>query len=259
MNNIRAMIAEDERLAREELAYLLEQESDIELLPFAATGRELLQLADELNPDVIFLDVQMPEMQGVQAARMLASRKNCPLIVFTTAYEDYAVDAFGLGAVDYVLKPYDHFRLKETIERLRQRLHPSVTNAAHVRLPEVVSSDNSPSVSKLSKLVVDNGERLVVLDPMTIYYAVREERGIKICSSNQCVSSKMTLQQLEEKLSSHSFYRTHRSYLVNLNYVLELVPWFNGAYNLFLKDDKRTQIPVARTSVKGLLNMLQGG
>lgn len=121
MKRIKVMIAEDERLAREELAYLLEQEPDIEMLPYAASGRELLELAAQWQPDVVFLDVHMPELEGLQAARMLKASPHSPLIVFTTAYDEYAVEAFGLNAIDYLLKPYSHIRFKESLERIRAR------------------------------------------------------------------------------------------------------------------------------------------
>ncbi len=246
---IRIIIAEDERLAREELKYLLEQEEDVEVLPSATNGLELLQLVEEHEPDVVFLDIHMPEMQGLQAARMLSSRKKSPFIVFSTAHEDYAVEAFDLDAVDYLLKPYDHHRLKQTLQRIRNRIREGgVAESA----PNAGQSSN-----KVAKLLVDDGERLIVVDPETILYAVREERVIQIHTKDHTYTSKMTLQQLEEKLNSYSFYRTHRSFLVNMNVVLELIPWFNGTYNLILKDGKRTQIPVSRSSAKELLQRLQ--
>ncbi|WP_134702409.1 LytTR family DNA-binding domain-containing protein [Ammoniphilus sp. YIM 78166] len=247
---IRIIIAEDERLAREELKYLLEQEEDIEVLPSASNGLELLQLVEEHEPDVVFLDIHMPEMQGLQAARMLSSRKNSPFIVFSTAHEDYAVEAFDLDAVDYLLKPYDHHRLKQTLQRIRNRIREGGAAAESVQ-------SAGTSTSKVAKLLVDDGERLIVVDPETILYAVREERVIQIHTKDHIYTSKMTLQQLEEKLNPYSFYRTHRSFLVNMNVVLELIPWFNGTYNLILKDGKRTQIPVSRSSAKELLQRLQ--
>lgn len=239
---IRVMIAEDERLAREELLYLLGQEKDIVLLPSASNGRELLELAEQFAPHVIFLDVQMPEMTGIHAARILSSNPTKPLMVITTAYEDYAVEAFGLDAVDYLLKPYDHSRLKETLHRVRLRLNKS----SRVQPRE-----------KIAKLLIDDGQRMIVIDPESILYAVREDRVIQIHTAKQVYSSKMTLQQLEEKLAAHSFFRTHRSYLININHVEEVIPWFNGAYNLVLKDSGRTQIPVSRSAAKEFLEKLQ--
>jgi two-component system response regulator LytT len=239
---IRVIIADDERLAREELAYQLQQESDIELLPCATNGRELLQLVEEHQPDVVFLDMKMPEMEGIQAARMLSSRKQQPLIVFSTAYEDYALEAFKLNAVDYLLKPTEPHRLKETLNRLRKRLSEGTS------IPPI----------KVSKLLIETNSRLVVIDPESIMYAVRDDRVVQIYTAEECYLAKMTLQQLEERLQPHSFFRTHKSYLVNLQYVSELEPWFNGAYNLILKGPKRIQIPVSRSYAKDLLKRLEG-
>jgi len=239
---IRIMIAEDERLAREELIYLLQQEADVELLPYATNGRELLGMVDEHEPDVIFLDIKMPELEGDQAARMLASRKQQPLIVFCTAYEEFAVHAFKLHAVDYLLKPTEPKRLEETLQRIRERLTKPKEEPVH---------------TKRSKLLVEENNRLVVIDPATIVYAVREERFVQIHTQTDTYTTRMTLTQVTEKLLGYDFFRTHKSYLVNLHYVKELEPWFNGAYNLILKGESRLRIPVSRTSVKDLLKRLE--
>lgn len=238
---IRAMIAEDERLAREELEYLLSQEEDIDLLPSAVNGQQLLNQVQQLQPDVVFLDIQMPEIQGDQAARMLTSRENAPLIVFTTAYEHFAVEAFQLGAVDYLLKPYDHHRLRQTMQRIKSKL---------------TAESNPPS--KIKKLLLEEEDRLVVVDPLSIVYAMREERVIQLYTEEKSFTSKLALHQLEDKFRGYPFFRTHRSYLVNLQYVQDLVPWFNGAYNLTLKDKKKTQVPVSRSAAKELLQLLDG-
>ncbi|MBR8660351.1 MULTISPECIES: LytTR family DNA-binding domain-containing protein [Bacillales] len=239
---IRVMIAEDEHLAREELTYLLQQESDVELLPCASNGRELLRLVEEHDPDVVFLDIKMPELEGDQAARMLAARKDRPLLVFSTAHEDYAVEAFKLNAVDYLLKPTEPQRLRETLQRVRKRL----------------AETSGPQAGKVSKLIVEESSRLVVIDPAAIMYAVRDDRVVRICTETEVYTTRMTLQQLEEKLQAHSFFRTHKSYLVNLQYVSELEPWFNGAYNLILKGPKKVRVPVSRTAAKDLLKRLEG-
>lgn len=241
---IRIMIAEDERLAREELIYLLQQEEDVDLLAVATNGRELLELVERNEPDVVFLDVKMPEMEGTQAARMLASRKHQPLIVFCTAHEEFAVDAFRLYAVDYLLKPFEPKRIQETLQRVRERL-------AKARTEQAVPM-------KRSKLLVEENNRLVVINPATIEYAVREERFVQIHTQTEAYTTRMTLTQLAEKLQAYDFFRTHKSYLVNLQYVSELEPWFNGAYNLVLKGEGKLKIPVSRTAVKELLKHLEG-
>ncbi|EXX85862.1 histidine kinase [Paenibacillus darwinianus] len=258
MKSIKVMIAEDERLAREELAYLLRLEKDLELLPSAANGAELLELAGVWEPDVVFLDVQMPEMEGIQAARMLTAVPSPPLIVFTTAHEDYAVEAFGLNAVDYLLKPYTHLRLKETLSRIRSKLQASPSPQAGPP-PESQSASASSVAGRWNRLLMEDGEKHVLIDPEQVVYAVREERVVLVhLADGTYITSKQTLQELEDKLASYAFFRPHRSYLVNLNRIDEVVPWFNGAYNLTMRDRKQTPIPLSREAAKELFRLLKG-
>lgn len=252
MRTIKVMIAEDEWLARKELSYLLEQEADLELLPNAVNGRELLELVRGWEPQVVFLDIQMPELEGIQAAHLLKAMPQAPLIVFTTAHEDYAVEAFGLNAIDYLLKPYSHQRLKETLGRIRDKL----SNPAALSAPPKKTS--ALAGVKWNKLLIAEGDKHVLIDPETILYAVREEKIIRIYTTADHYSSKMSLQELEDRLDNYTFFRSHRSYLVNLNGIDELIPWFNGAFNLVLKDAKRTQIPVSRDMAKELFKLLKG-
>ena len=245
---IHAMIAEDERLAREELAFLLSQESDIILCPSAENGAHLLELNRQYRPDVIFMDIHMPIMTGMEAAQQLVgdpADSRLPLIVFTTAFDDYAVQAFGLEAVDYLLKPYDPNRLKETVARVRKRIR------------QLREEPRKERPFTLSKLLIEEGEKLVMVSPQMIVYAVREERSIVIHSEKERIQTKMTLQELEKKLGGPPFFRPHRSYLVNLDYVHEITPWFNGAYNLILKDPAKTKIPVSRSAARVLFSYLQ--
>ncbi|MDQ0896899.1 LytTR family DNA-binding domain-containing protein [Paenibacillus sp. V4I7] len=253
MRTIKVMIAEDEWLARKELIYLLGMEEDIELMPHASNGKELLELVKEWEPDAIFLDIQMPELDGLQAARMLKTAAQAPLIVFTTAHDDHAVEAFGLNAVDYLLKPYSTERLKESLARIRSKLSNSpLTTSLHSKM------QFSSKARNWNKLLIIDGEKHVLLDPETILYAEREEKSIHIYTySNQIYMSKMSLQELENKLGELPFFRPHRSYLVNLNGIDELVPWFNGAFNLILKNETRTQIPVSREMAKELFRLLK--
>lgn len=242
---IRVMVAEDERLAREELIYMLQQEQGLLLCPSAETGEQLLELYEKYKPDVIFLDIQMPKMSGVDVAKEIFNKENKPpLFIFTTAYDDYAVDAFEVEAVDYLLKPYDQERLKQAIERVMRRMKQE---KAH-----------SPQNSKTtSKLLIDDGERVVVLPPGTICYATRVDRVVEIHTKDEMFHGKMTLQELENRLKGYPFYRPHRSYLVNLDFIQEIKPWFNGAYNLILKDGKETRIPVSRHAQKKLFQLLE--
>ncbi|WP_106497912.1 LytR/AlgR family response regulator transcription factor [Lentibacillus sp. Marseille-P4043] len=246
---IHALIAEDEALAREELVYLLEKEQDVIVCPSAETGEELIELYMEHEPDIVFLDVHMPGMPGVEAAKKITELAyiHAPLFIFTTAYDEYAVDAFEIEAVDYMLKPYDTKRFQKAMARARNRL-PDTKGS------NTFKNHDSPSAAKL---LVDDGERMVVLSPESIYYAVPFNRMLEIHTDHNVIESRMTLQELEKKLQGFSFFRTHRSYLVNLNHVQAITPWFNGTSNVTLKDKNQTTIPVSRAARKVLFDLFE--
>lgn len=248
--NIRAMIAEDELMARKELLYFLEGEKGIILTPHAETGEQLIELYSEHRPDVIFLDVEMPGFTGIEAARYIVNQGNNPppLFIFTTAYDEYAMDAFEVEAVDYLLKPYDEIRFRRTMERIRKSL---------VTRKKQMEGQDKKTPSIVSKILVDDGERMIVLSPDSIYYAVPNKRWLEIHTEENIIMSRMTLQELENQLTDYPFFRPHRSYLVNLNHVLEITPWFNGTSNLTLKDKKRTKIPVSRSASKAIFEMFK--
>lgn len=248
MMKIHTMIAEDEQLAQEELIYLLEKEKDVKLLPSAETGEQLIELYKEHEPDVIFLDVHMPGIRGVEAAKKIVEIAyiETPLFIFTTAYDDYAVEAFEIEAVDYMLKPYDTERFQKAMNRLRKRIRQLESKDK-----QLSKQSNSPS----SKLLIDNDDRTIVLSPDAIYYAVPHKRMLEIHTEDKVIYSRMSLQELEKKLQGHAFFRTHRSYLVNLNHIQEITPWFNGASNITLQDKNQTMIPVSRTARKHLFDL----
>ncbi|RHW29609.1 LytR/AlgR family response regulator transcription factor [Oceanobacillus profundus] len=245
---IHTIIAEDEQLAREELIYLLEKEQDVKLLPSAETGEQLVELYLEHEPDVIFLDVHMPGMRGVEAAKKITelAYMKVPLFVFTTAYDEYAVEAFEIEAIDYMLKPYDTERFQTAMNRIRKRMQQVERNGQDLSIQ---------GRTQATKLLIDDNDRTVVLSPDAIYYAVPFKRMLEIHTEDKIIHSRMTLQELEKKLQGYAFFRTHRSYLVNLNHVQEITPWFNGTSNVTLKDKKQTTIPVSRAARKHLFDL----
>ncbi|MBN6205288.1 response regulator transcription factor [Ralstonia pickettii] len=241
---MRAMIAEDEAMARKELMYLLQAEDDIVLSPYAENGEQLVELYKKYNPDIIFLDVEMPGMSGLDAAKIITNQADKqPLFVFTTAYDEYAMDAIDVEAIDYLLKPYEETHFKRAITRIRKAFSQAGLNK---------QQHEKVSVTK-DKLLIDDGERMVVLAPDSIYYAVPHKKLLEIHTEDKIITSKMSLQDLESKLANDTFFRTHRSYLVNLNHIFEITPWFNGTSNVTLKDKDRTKIPVSRSASKILL------
>ena len=267
---ISVVIADDEPLARDELTYLLKQCADIEIVGEATQGTEALKKILALKPDVAFLDIHMPNLDGLTVARKLLEEDQNLMIVFATAYDKHAIQAFEVNAVDYLLKPFDEERVLKTVERIRQRLrnpqHDSqnelLNNSLLELMKKITGESGSAAVDhfqapKISKLAVQGEESIVLIDPKDILFVYRENRDVFIKTSNKVYSTKYTLQTLEEKLISYSFFHVHRSYLVNLNFVQELVPWFNGAYTLILNDEKRSEVPVSRAYVKALKDVLE--
>lgn len=248
---IHAMIAEDEQMARKELMYLLTQEEDVALCPSAETGEQMLQLYGEYEPDVIFLDIHMPGISGIEAANHLMNQfvHYPPLFIVTSAYDEYALAAFDMEAVDYLLKPFDELRFQKAMKRLRNQL---LQRERKLMEPYISNMKSGPA-----KLLIDDGERTAVLSPDMIYYAVPHKRMLEIHTKDRVISSRMTLQELEKKLYGFPFFRPHRSYLVNLNYIKEITPWFNGTSNITLKDMEDIQIPVSRTARKMLFKMFE--
>ncbi|UOE93032.1 LytTR family DNA-binding domain-containing protein [Alkalihalobacillus sp. LMS39] len=242
-NKIRTIIIDDEPLSRDELKFLLQDYEDIDLIGEAESGEKGLTLIMTQKPDVVFLDIEMPQMSGIDLANTLQNMRKVPLIIFATAYPDYAALAFRVHALDYLLKPFDETQLQETICRVRNRLST----------PE--RSETSPP-GRIAKLAVEHDGRIVYLHPSDITYLFREERETVLCTKDVKYSSKMTLKELEEKLKGYPFFRTHKSYLVNLDKVEQLIPWFNGAYQVKMVGRKE-EIPVSRNYVKSLREQLE--
>lgn len=254
---ISVFIADDEALARDELSYLLKQYEDIDIVGEAAQGLEALEKIEALKPDVAFLDIHMPNLDGLTVAQKLIEQDPNLMIVFATAYDQHAIQAFEVNAVDYLLKPFDEERVLKTVERIRQRLENPKSvfqnGDLNATLLELLKSSRSPEISKLA---VQNEESIILINPHDILYIYRENRDVFIQTPNEVYTTKYTLQALEEKLASYPFFRVHRSYLVNLKYVQKLVPWFNGAYTLILSDVKHTEVPVSRAYIKALKEAL---
>lgn len=253
---IRVVIVDDEKLARDELRYLLEEHHDIELVGEAEDGLIGFQVIKELNPDVVFLDIQMPKLDGFALAEKMLVLAEKPFIVFATAFDQHAIRAFEMNALDYILKPFDEERLNRTIDRIKQQMQQIFSKESFTQLINQLRN-NTTTVRGL-KIAVQDEERIVYLEPLDIVYAFKEEREVKIFTVNHIYTSKLSLQSLEDKLKDFPFFRTHRAYLVNLNYVQEMTPWFNGAYHLQLNVKNRNMpIPVSRNYVKSLRERLE--
>ncbi|VBB09641.1 Hypothetical protein LUCI_4939 [Lucifera butyrica] len=245
---LKAIIVDDEYPAREELKCMLEELKGIQVIGEFEDGSETVEFLkwSQHQTDVIFLDVQMREKDGITTAWEILQLPHPPHIIFVTGYGEYAVKAFELNAVDYILKPYDEQRLEQTIKKL-QSLHVS-SNLANTRVCDFF---NKNEASGHRRFCVWANERMLILHPADIFFVKADEKGkCLICSAKGNFITKLALKEIEEKLASQSFFRTHKSYLVNLDKVCEVIPWFNNTYMLRLEGYNDEQVPVARHYLK---------
>jgi len=243
--NLSAIVVDDEQLAREELAFLLKDFPEVEVVAIGTNGLEAMALIEKFEPDIAFLDVQMPGLDGIGVVRRLRERKDgyLPHIVFSTAFDQYAVEAFRLEALDYVLKPIEKERLAETIARAQERLPD-----AEPLKPALVRS----------KVLIRSGVRTFMVDANDLIYATIDN-GIITLVANQAEGqcSYKTLEELQADLDPNIFWRTHRSYVVNINHIREVVPWFKSSYQVRVDDKKGTEIPVSRVQTRRLRELLK--
>ncbi|PYZ91676.1 DNA-binding response regulator [Salipaludibacillus keqinensis] len=243
---IRIVLIDDEPYSIDELRHLLSTYKDLDIVGDAGSAEEALAKIIELEPDAVFLDIEMGEKNGIELATSLQKLKNVPFVVFATAYPNFAVDAFRVDALDYVLKPFEEEQLLETIKRLRLAFSKQIDQ-----------SNNIPySEDKLAKLAVQHNDTIHYLSPGNIDYIYKDGSVTKVNSVGSEYVTRYSLKEIEEKLINYSFFRTHKGYIVNLKQVEEMTPWFNGAYQLKLKNIHEL-IPVSRNYVKRLRDRLE--
>jgi two-component system LytT family response regulator/two-component system response regulator LytT len=262
---LRVVIVDDERLARQELQYLLESAGDVEVVGVGSNGIEAVELIASQTPDVAFLDVQMPGLDGFGVLkRLIELRLKLPQVVFATAYDRYAVRAFEVNAVDYLLKPFDEARVAQTLDKAKGRTPapgaPTDDGTAaklDALLRLVGESAAAPAHANgrtnTGKVVVRAQNRLLLVDQKEICFAAIEDGAISVATSTiEGHSNCRTLEELLEQLDPETFWRAHRSYVVNLQHIREVVPWFKSSYQLRMDDPKKTEIPVSRNQTRRL-------
>jgi two-component system, LytTR family, response regulator LytT len=271
-----ALIIDDEQLARDELKYLLDSVGDVDVVAQGANGIEAIELIEEHHPDLVFLDVQMPGLDGFGVLKQLAERtaakaagndneelEPLPQIVFATAYDQYAVRAFDVNAVDYLLKPFDRARVQQAVERVKSRMAGGPETGSGAQAQSQSQSqmnallkllENRPGAApQHARLIVQAQSRLLLVDQAEICYAAIDEGVIRIVTQQFEGQSKCrTLEELLEQLDPAVFWRAHRGFVVNINHIREVVPWFKSSYQLRMNDKKQTEIPVSRSQTRHL-------
>ncbi|MBU8879649.1 LytTR family DNA-binding domain-containing protein [Bacillus sp. FJAT-29790] len=242
---LRAYIVDDEPLARDELKYLLIRSKRVKILGESDCLEDAVADISELRPDLVFLDIELGEDNGLSLAKQLEALDQTLAIVFATAYDEYALQAFELNAVDYILKPYDENRIQKTLEKIKKM--------------QKIGNQNVPTHSPLKndrngKIAVIVDERIILLTYADIIYLESSEGKCTIKTIEQEYKISEALVALEKKLNKDQFLRVHRSFIVNVDHIDEIEPWFNSTYNLIMKDSSK--VPVSRTYVKELKQLL---
>jgi two-component system LytT family response regulator/two-component system response regulator LytT len=268
-STITALIIDDEQLAREELKYLLDTSGNVEVLAQGANGIEAVDLIREYQPDVVFLDVQMPGLDGFAVLKQLIEHRDLiPQIIFATAFDQYAVRAFDVNAIDYLLKPFDKNRVMQALDRARLRLQEtaqadgeSLKRGGDLKIDALIRLIEQQQLSPRQhsgKIVLQAQSRLLLIDQKDICFASIDEGIISAVTPTIEGQSKCrTLEELLELLDPSVFWRAHRSYVVNINHIKEVVPWFKSSYQLRMDDKKQTEIPVSRAQTKRLRELFK--
>ena len=245
---IKTIVVDDEIPARKELVYILEEFEYINIIGEASHGMEALELNNKLKPDLILLDIKMPKLNGIDVAKKILNGHHKPYIVFVTAYEEYALKAFEVNAIDYILKPISEERLKKGMEKIIDNI--SRQNKAYMNnLNNLIHNLGDKDKETITRICVYHMGKLMPIDPREIIYATIEDRHTVIITTKGKFEINYTLSELYDKLDKSTFFRSHKSFLVNLDFIELIEPWFNSTFNIALKN-VNMKIPVSRGQSK---------
>ncbi|NHQ80638.1 response regulator transcription factor [Chromobacterium vaccinii] len=245
---LKALIVEDEYLAREELAYLIREHSAIEIAASVEDGLEAFKFLQEHNVDVVFLDINIPSIDGLLLAKNLHKTARPPRIVFVTAYKEFAVDAFELEAFDYILKPYNETRIIGLLRKLEalEQAPPPIT-AVSAPAAEAAPANRTVNLAK--------GDSIIVTPCDDIYYVEADEKVTLVYTAHDRYVMAMSISEFVSRLPADSFFRCHRSFCVNIHKIREIAPWQNSTYIIKLYDLK-AEIPVSRSNIKAFRQLM---
>ncbi|WML43020.1 LytTR family DNA-binding domain-containing protein [Neobacillus sp. PS3-40] len=256
---MKAIIVEDEIPAREELEYLIEAHSGIEVTDCFEDGLDVLKFLQEQETDAIFLDINIPSLDGMLLASNISKFAKKPYIIFTTAYEQHAAQAFEFEAFDYILKPYDEKRIAAMLKKLEftYKRDQSETNNQEIKDSEKQQVNKTvTNKGSYDRINLRKNDKIIVTDVNDIYYASASEKVTLVYTRHEEYTMPMSITEFHARLPQDLFLRCHRSYSVNLSKIREIVPWFNQTYLLRLKD-LDAEVPVSRSKVKSFRQIMQ--
>jgi DNA-binding LytR/AlgR family response regulator len=240
------VIVDDEPIMAEELkATLLELYPDVHIAGVYHDGETALSMIRRLNPHIVFLDIQMPGMTGMEVANYLAKLEHSPMVVFVTAYDEFAIKAFEVNAVDYILKPLDENDLQRVMAKIQKVLRQTM-------------KVNTVPPKTARKFSVEKGDRMEIVDIQNIKLVYAKDRMVYLLTlAGESFRAKLTLQEFAAKLPPDKFFRCHRNYIVNIDQIKQIATWFKKGYLLILKDEKNMEIPVGRAYVSKLKEYIE--
>ncbi|KPU26989.1 hypothetical protein TR13x_07430 [Caloranaerobacter sp. TR13] len=254
MDKLKIFIVDDEVPARQELKYLLEEnfKDRVKVVGEAEDGWSALEKINEMNPDVIFLDIKMPEISGLEVAQIITEKNSSIKIVFVTAFDEFALKAFEINAIDYLVKPVCLSRLRKTILRLNDS--KNTTKDYEKKIEKLISKiEKLYNYQQIEKIPCEEYGKFILIKRSEICYCMAENGKSYVCTKDKKLKTFYSLKELENKLG---LFRAHRSYLVNLDYIKMVQPLFHGSFSLILNDGFETEIPVSRIQSKKLREIL---
>jgi DNA-binding LytR/AlgR family response regulator len=243
---IRTLIVDDEKLARDRLQSFLRNVKDIEVIGQARNGVEAIRMIEEESPDLVFLDVQMPGTDGFGVLKAVSKRFQ---LVFSTAYDEYAIKAFEVQATDYLLKPISRTRLEEAVRRVRERLE---SHSPATDFTAVLKALEERERRYVEQLPVHKGRQILIVPVDEVYWFEVEYRLVYAHTAGDRFMTNFTLKELEERLDPDVFFRAHKSRLVNLKRVKAIVPWFGGRFKLVMRNPESSEVELSRAQARVL-------
>lgn len=247
---LRALIVDDEYPARQELRYALSRIDNVEVVGEATNAQEALMLIKALDYSVLFLDIAMPGMNGLELGSVIQELPRPPYVIYVTAYDEYAVKAFDVNAVDYILKPIDEKRLRKAIAKVMRLMQ-----GANGEVAATVDSRPEP-LARIDRIPAEKNGKTVLVAEGDIVFAFTEGDAVYLKTYSDKFLTRFTLKELEARLNPNIFFRTHRCFIVNLHKVKEIIPYFNGTYSLVVEDKEKSEVPLSRAQAKKLRRIL---
>jgi len=252
---LKALLVDDESPARKELRYLLQKFEKVQIVGEAANALEALELINNLDYSVVFLDIDMPGLNGIDLALQLKDKENSPAVIFVTAHEEYAFEAFNVHPIDYLLKPINPKRLEEALDLVRRRKNKPCPTPEQTQ-PFEQEESKSVTSRPLDVIPVEQRGKTILLRPDEIIYIYTDKDNVLVKTFKESYLTRFTLKELESRLNPNQFFRSHRCYLVNISRMRELIPYFNGTYSVVVEDQERSEVPVSRTQSRKLKEIL---